>query len=113
MGEIKQIVNNIDANLKKELNDLKLDIAKKFDDLKKELLEQRADIKVEIINEMQMRDKKLVENSKRKLDAEIKQIEVRVNHKVENEVKERMIENQEELSKIIEKKTNCRRYRNT
>ena len=104
MGQIKQRVNNIEANLKKELNDLKLDIANKFDDLKKELLEQRADIKVEIINEMQMRDKKLVENSKRKLDAEIKQIEVRVNHKVENEVKERMIENQEELNKIIEKR---------
>ena len=59
---------------------------------------------MEIINEMQMRDKKLVENSKRKLDAEIRQIEVRVNHKVENEVKERMIENQEELNKIIEKR---------
>jgi hypothetical protein len=104
LGQIKQRVNNIEANLKKDLNDLKLETAKKFDDLKKELLEQRADIKVEIINEMQMRDKKLVENSKRKLDAEIKQIEVRVNHKVENEVKERMIENQEEINKIIEKR---------
>ena len=55
---------------------------------------------MEIINEMQMRDKKLVENSKRNLDAEIKQIELRVTHKVENEVKERMIENQEEIIKL-------------
>ena len=36
------------------------------------------------------------------MDAKIKQIEVIVTHKVEIEVKERIIDNQEEINKIID-----------